>query len=210
MPRIDALERVLHSEHDLARHDTRRRADRLARPRVLKSVADSRSDILAQHRDECPSAAAGQSGRDELDARESQWRGEDQIAAIVDAASGPKFYDHDARGRLVRERRPDAVVERAIDAVGNVYRTADGRDRRYGRGGRLEVADSVRYEHDEDGNQTLKSGPDGDWRYRWNGHGMLREVERPDGVRVAFEYDPFARRTAKRVFAPTGDVDREV
>jgi YD repeat-containing protein len=72
------------------------------------------------------------------------------------------------------------------------------------------MADGVRYEHDEDGNQTLKSGPDGDWHYRWNGHGMLREVERPDGVRVAFDYDPFARRTAKRTLSAAGTVDQEV
>jgi RHS repeat-associated protein len=148
--------------------------------------------------------------REEVDARVYQWRGEDQIAGIVDAASGPKFYDHDARGRLVRERRPDAVVERAMDAVGNVYRSRTGTDRRYGPGGRLEMADGVRYEHDEDGNQTLKSGPDGDWHYRWNGHGMLREVERPDGIRVAFDYDPFARRTAKRTLSAAGTVDQEV
>jgi RHS repeat-associated protein len=148
--------------------------------------------------------------REEVDARVYQWRGEDQIAGIVDAASGPKFYDHDARGRLVRERRPDVVVERAMDAVGNVYRSRTGTDRRYGPGGRLEMADGVRYEHDEDGNQTLKSGPDGDWHYRWNGHGMLREVERPDGIRVAFDYDPFARRTAKRTLSAAGTVDQEV
>jgi RHS repeat-associated protein len=157
-----------------------------------------------------PSFAAGQPPREELNARVYQWRGEDQISAIVDATSGPKFYDHDRRGRLIRERRPDAVVDRAMDAVGNVYRSADGRDRRYGPGGHLEHADGVRYEHDEDGNQTLKSGPDGDWRYRWNGHGMLREVERPDGVRVQFEYDPFARRTAKRIVTPDATPAREV
>jgi RHS repeat-associated protein len=97
-----------------------------------------------------------------------------------------------------------------MDAVGNVYRSRTGTDRRYGPGGRLEMADGIRYEHDEDGNQTLKSGPDGDWHYRWNGHGMLREVERPDGVRVAFDYDPFARRTAKRTLSAAGTVDQEV
>ena len=87
-----------------------------------------------------------------------------------------------------------------MDAVGNVYRTGDGRDRRYGPGGRLLEADGVRYEHDEDGNQTRRELPDGSaWAYAWNGSGMLREVTRPDGERVRFEYDAFARRTAKRV-----------
>ncbi|MBN8614635.1 MAG: hypothetical protein J0L92_28810 [Deltaproteobacteria bacterium] len=148
--------------------------------------------------------------RQELDARVYHWRGEEQIAGIVDASSGPKYYDHDRRGRLVRERRPDAVLERAMDAVGNVYRSRTGGDRRYGPGGRLEMADGIRYEHDEDGNQTLKSGRDGNWHYRWNGHGMLREIERPDGLRIAFEYDAFARRIVKRILSAQGGVDREV
>src|SRR5690606_17687810 len=86
-----------------------------------------------------------------LDARGYQWRGDDQIAAIVNATTGPTFYDHDPRGRLVRERRPaeQRVIERTMDAVGNVYRSPDGADRRYGPGGRLEEADGVAYSHDE-------------------------------------------------------------
>jgi RHS repeat-associated protein len=70
----------------------------------------------------------------------------------------------------------------------------------------LEEADGVRYEHDEDGNLTAKVEPDGSgWRYHWNGAGMLREVERPDGKRVRFEYDPFARRTRKALFCFSED-----
>ena len=130
-----------------------------------------------------------------------------QIAALIDAARGPRFFDHDERGRLVRERRPgespvlgEQVLHRAMDAVGNIFRHPDLSDRRYGPGGRLEAADGVRYEHDEDGNLTRKVEPDGSgWSYHWNGAGMLREVERPDGQRVRFGYDPFARRTRKTV-----------
>jgi RHS repeat-associated protein len=119
---------------------------------------------------------------------------------MIDAVRGPRWFDHDARGRLVRERRPDSVVERAMDEVGNIFRRADRTDRRYGPGGRLEASDGTHFEHDEDGNLTLRSAPDGsEWRYRWDGAGMLREVERPDGSRVRFEYDPFARRTRKTV-----------
>ena len=144
----------------------------------------------------------------ELNARGYRWRGEDQIAAIIDAAAGPRFFDHDSRGRLVRERRPgespiaaDRIVHRLMDAVGNIYRSPDGSDRRYGPGGRLEEAEGTRYEHDELGNLTAKIEPDGrEWRYEWNGAGMLTKVERPDGQCVGFEYDVFARRTKKTVF----------
>ena len=113
------------------------------------------------------------------------WRGDDQIAAIIDPARGPRHFDHDARGRLVRETRPDRVVERAMDAVGNVYRSQDGRDRRYGAGGVLKEADGVRFAHDADGNQSEKVDADGTrWTYQWNGHGMLTTVMRhpPDVV----------------------------
>jgi RHS repeat-associated protein len=37
------------------------------------------------------------------------------------------------------------------------------------------------------------------WRYTWDAAGLLKEVERPDGVRVEMVYDPFARRVLKRV-----------
>ena len=124
--------------------------------------------------------------------------------------------------RLVQESK-DRVVERAMDAVGNVYRRADGQDRRYGRGGLLEAANdergAVTFTHDADGNRTTKHEPDGThWTYRWNGHGFLAEVERRSDVTDAarasrvepdlhlrFTYDAFARRVAKRVEAD-GDV----
>jgi YD repeat-containing protein len=97
----------------------------------------------------------------ELNAQSFQWRGEDQISAIIDAARGPRWFDHDDRGRLVRERRPgtspmsgEQSLHRAMDAVGNIYRRPDQSDRRYGPGGRLEEADGVRYEHDKDGSSA--------------------------------------------------------
>jgi YD repeat-containing protein len=144
----------------------------------------------------------------ELNTQAYLWRGEDQIAAIIDSARGPRWFDHDDRGRLIRERRPgpsamsgDEVLHRAMDAVGNIYRSPRLDDRRYGPGGRVEEAGGTKYEHDEDGNLVERVDPDGSaWTYRWNGAGMLTEVERPDGRHVAFEYDAFSRRTKKVVF----------
>ncbi|NPC72041.1 MULTISPECIES: DUF6531 domain-containing protein [Corallococcus] len=162
-------------------------------------------------RDGPPRAGGPKTGRAprELDALTYHWRGEDQLAEIVDASRGARVHDHDARGRLIRERRPDAVVERAMDAVGNVYRTADRADRHYGKGGRLEQSGAYRYTHDAEGNQIQRIGPDGTWCYEWNGHGMLKEVSRPDRTKVSFEYDPLARRTARRVVSPEGVVTAE-
>ena len=140
-----------------------------------------------------------------LDARTYDWRGEDQLAAVVDAVTGAQQYEHDARGRVTREWRGGAVTERAMDLPGNVYRTPDGRDRRYGAGNRLEAAGQARYEHDPDGNQVRRVDPDGGiWDFTWDGHGLLAEVRRPDGVRVEFAYDAFARRISKRTVGADG------
>src|SRR5262249_14165036 len=110
----------------------------------------------------------------EISASTYQWRGDAQIAAIVDASAGPRFFAHDARGRLVTERRPGAVIERALDPAGNVVRTSAGGDRRYRAGGVLEEGEGVRYEYDADGNQTARVDATGAaWRYLWNGHGAL-------------------------------------
>jgi RHS repeat-associated protein len=156
-------------------------------------------------------ASASASVPEVVEQREYQWRGEDQIAAIVDIPGETSHYEHDARGRLVGERRGQhEVLERTMDAVGNVYRSADGHDRHYGSGGRLEQADGVRHEHDEDGNLVRRSGPEGDWHYRWNGHGLLTEVERPDGVTVQFEYDALGRRVGKRVVRADASIEREI
>lgn len=148
---------------------------------------------------------------DSLESRTYQWRGEDQIAATVDANGVPTLYQHDARGRLVSQRTGAELLYRAMDAVGNVYRTPELTGRRYGRGGRLEQAGGVRYVHDEDGNQVERVEADGrTWRYHWNGAGLLSEVERPDGLRVRFEYDAFARRTRKALVRLREDGDEAV
>jgi RHS repeat-associated protein len=133
-----------------------------------------------------------------LSARTYEWRGEDQIAAMGEDPRGLTRYQHDARGRLVAQVDNQGTLHHAMDAVGNVFRTPALTDSRYEKGGRLEEALGARYFHDEDGNLTEKVEADGRrWRYRWNGAGLLSEVQRPDGRKVRFDYDAFARRTRK-------------
>ncbi|EPX61056.1 hypothetical protein D187_001708 [Cystobacter fuscus DSM 2262] len=127
-----------------------------------------------------------------------RWRPAGQLAAMADSAHGLTEYLHDARGRLVGERRPDGNLQhRAMDAVGNLYRHPGREDRRYAPGGRLMEVAGTHYTYDADGNLTEKRTPQGSWRYGWNGAGLLREVQRPDGARVQFGYDALARRTRK-------------
>ncbi|RKH56655.1 DUF6531 domain-containing protein [Corallococcus llansteffanensis] len=143
----------------------------------------------------------------QLDSRTYHWRGEDQLSSVEDALRGRTDYTHDARGRLIAQVGPSGIQHRAMDAVGNLYRTSTRTDRRYGRGGLLREADGCRYSHDADGNRTEKVDGDGcRWRYHWNDAGLLAEVLRPDGRTVRFEYDAFARRTRKVLLqiAPDG------
>lgn len=130
-----------------------------------------------------------------------RWRPERQLAALWDVVHGRVTeYIHDARGRLVGERLPDGSLQhRAMDAVGNLFRHPGLKDRRYGPGGRLLEADGTRYIYDADGNLKEKHTPQGIWRYGWSGAGLLRQVERPDGLCVHLDYDALARRTRKRV-----------
>ena len=87
---------------------------------------------------------------------------------------------------------------RVPDAVGNLYKTADRKDRTYGPGGRLLEAEGTRYGYDEEGNLTEKIEVGGKkWLYEWNANGSLKMVTRPDRQKVGFEYDAIGRRTAK-------------
>src|SRR5690606_39248344 len=150
----------------------------------------------------------GQDGTERtLNEKRYQWESDDQIRAILDDQLGHAYYRHDARGRLVWARLPWGEEQhRAMDAVGNIYRTPDLSDRRYGRGGRIEEADGTLYKLDDDGNLIEKTDVLGDTtRYRWNGAGMLSAVELPDGREVRFTYDAMARRLTKQVFEKTDD-----
>ncbi|MCP3063770.1 DUF6531 domain-containing protein [Myxococcus sp. K38C18041901] len=134
-----------------------------------------------------------------------QWEHEDRLVALGDARSGTRHYAHDERGRLVGSRDAGGSVHRGLDVVGNLYRTPERTDRRYGAGGLLREADGTLFEHDLDGNVTLKRLPTGEtWRYAWSGAGLLKEVVRPDGLRTRFEYDALARRTRKQTVHDAG------
>jgi len=126
-----------------------------------------------------------------------QWRGEDQIAAIV-TSEGSTNFQHDAAGRLTHAQYPDgSSVVRTFDGAGNVH---SNDARQYGPGGRIKEAQGRSYRHDADGLLVEKRMPDGAlWQYAWFASGLLREVRRPDDVLVQFEYDALGRRTRKRV-----------
>jgi RHS repeat-associated protein len=140
-------------------------------------------------------------GIDLLDRLDHTWRGDARLERI-----GGRELAYDERRRLVGDQMPgEAPRHRVFDAVGNVYRHPDHTERRYGPGARLEQLDGHVIVHDEDGNLIRRVTVEGEVRYHWNGHGLLTAITRPDGSRVEFEYDAFARRIGRRFVSPTGN-----
>jgi RHS repeat-associated protein len=129
----------------------------------------------------------------------------DRLRAIIDAQSGPVRYGHDALGNLAWARYSQTSTElRLPDAVGNLFKREDRKDRKYGPAGQLLEAEDeygrlTQYVYDAEGNLIAKQRMSGErWRYRWGADGMLHEVVRPDGASVTFAYDALGRRVWKR------------
>jgi RHS repeat-associated protein len=130
-----------------------------------------------------------------------------ELVESWDRAKGRTRYDYDPVGQLLAmvPEKARAEVFR-YDRAGNLYEASEGAGERvYGRGNRLLRKGDTEYRWDDDGRLVEKRRRDGAsgneevWQYAWNGAGLLERVERPDGMRVEFGYDPFARRVSKRV-----------
>ena len=131
------------------------------------------------------------------------WEPNDRLKMVIDAIKGPTKYGHDELGNLSWAQYADGAVDlRMPDAVGNLFRTEERTDRKYGPAGELREAHGprgvTRYFYDPEGNLVEKHCPGEEvWQYEWNGSGMLAVVRRPDGTCVEFEYDALGRRVAK-------------
>jgi len=132
--------------------------------------------------------------------RQYSWDINDRLKQINDPQKGSWKFEHDIFGNLSAAQYPDGSAEyRVPDAVGNLFRSRDRKDRKYGPAGQLLEANGTRYEYDAEGNLIQKTGAKGAvWRYEWNAAGMLRKVVRPDGEIVSFTYDALGRRIAKQ------------
>lgn len=131
------------------------------------------------------------------------WGLNNRLLKLIDSFNRETVFQHDALGNLLSARYSDNTFElRMPDAVGNLFKTTQQKDREYGPAGQLLATHSAkgttRYEYDAEGNLIRKTDPgDRIWRYEWNGAGMMAKVIRPDGKEVTFEYDAFGRRIKK-------------
>ena len=139
-------------------------------------------------------------GADQLAQTQYTWAGRTTLQARTDTLSNRGYeYLHDARGRLAgaRSTADGRTLWRAPSRTGNLYKTQQQADRRYGTGGVLLEDAGTLYAYDGNGNVVEKRHPDGrSWRYKWSASGRLLQLTNADGQDVRFEYDALGRRVA--------------
>ncbi|HEY0274433.1 MAG TPA: RHS repeat-associated core domain-containing protein, partial [Chitinophaga sp.] len=137
--------------------------------------------------------------------RQYAWNANQRLVTMFnEMTNGVVNFGHDDFSNLAWAEYEDGRQQyRTTDAAGNLYQTASRRDRRYDAGGQLVLNNGLAYRYDAEGNLIARDeSPGHTWTYDWYGNGLLRQVTRPDGAVVTFEYDALARRTSK-LFEPS-------
>lgn len=184
--RIVATQGTLHLQLELARDGAGRERER-ALPGGLE-VRFGRDELGRVVR------RAVAFGERELTVLDFAWAGLDRLVTVEDSQRGRRGHRHDARGRLVRV----GGLDRALDPLGRVYRTAEKDDHVY-EAGRLIEAYGCRYAYDAAGRRTAKTTAlDEETRYAWDGAGRLAAVHLPGGDRVTYDYDGLGRLVRRR------------
>lgn len=131
-----------------------------------------------------------------------------ELLHVHDIRCGATTYEYDPVGQLLAARRESGRSESfSYDATGNLFEEDEGGPRVYGAGDRLLRKGGATYLWDSNGRLAEKriarpGEVDRVWTYTWKANGLLDSIQRHDGLRVDFAYDPLARRVQKRVFMP--------
>jgi RHS repeat-associated protein len=128
-----------------------------------------------------------------------QWDVNDRLRSIEDLLKNElTTFEHDVFGNLSAASYADGSWDYKLpDEIGNLFKTKDRKDRKYGRAGQLLKDEKFTYEYDEVGNLIKKESINETWRYKWTQGGMLKKVIRPDRKHVDFTYDALGRRLTK-------------
>jgi RHS repeat-associated protein len=207
---LDGDNRVDHTSDILSRESERR----LPGGGILQNVFDPVGRLIQR-------SARAPHGTRQVAPGEPEWMGrradgvtasasygydaDGELISKVDRTSGGTRYEYDPIGQLLAAVPDHAHAELfRYESRGNIEEAAgSGAARVYGRGNRLERKGSTEFLWDVDGRlverRELTANGTRVEKYTWNGAGMLAAVETPEGRRVEFAYDPFARRVEKRV-----------
>jgi RHS repeat-associated protein len=131
---------------------------------------------------------------------------DDELASVTTLSDGTTEYRYDARKRLVERQSRQGRVELRYDETDNLHDvTPDAAPRLYDHGNRLVQAGTVAFDYDERGRLSKRrelddGGRELVTRYAWDDWDMLGSVELPNGDRLEYAYDAFARRCEKKRF----------
>ncbi|WP_353117752.1 DUF6531 domain-containing protein [Myroides odoratus] len=132
--------------------------------------------------------------------REYSWDVGGVLKQITDQGQKHTRYQRDKRGFLQQIiYQGKEVEERGVDTTGNLYQQLNCKDRIYSKN-RLQETKKNKYSYDKEGflTEKIEKSTGKKWTYQWNGAGMLKQVIRPDGYAVYFQYDALGRRVSKR------------
>jgi len=125
----------------------------------------------------------------------------DEVASVVQGSGSVTEFEYDLRRHLTAVKRTGGGGEEFTIDAGENYREKGpfAPERQYEKGGQLVRHGETTFTYDARGFLIQKQTPGGTWKHHWNAWSLLSAVDRPDGIRVEFDYDAFARRVAKRV-----------
>jgi len=125
---------------------------------------------------------------------------EDRLRERRDSQLGLAAYDYDAESQLTGMTRGSAVERFTYDAAGN--RTACGAGpATFDPLNRMLSQGDQRFAYDDRGAMVERSGPEGTWRFTFDGFDRLAAAQDQWGRRITFGYDPLGRRLWKRSVA---------
>lgn len=129
-----------------------------------------------------------------------RWSPAGEILALADRDRGAQSFLYDGRGRIAQKRheRRARTEDYALSPRGDV-RWINGRAQSHVGGGRLVTTSGAALTYDARGRLVRKVEGTAVTTYTWSVLGLLSGMTLPDGTRLEFVYDGFARRVEKRV-----------
>lgn len=124
------------------------------------------------------------------------WNTTGKLIRLDDSELGTREFAYDGEGRVIAATgsRPETF---GYDGNGN--RTYTGTEiAQFDESNRMVRQGARTYSYDPRGNLVADSGPEGTARYTFNGQNLLTAAELPDGRRIEYVYDAFARLILRR------------
>ncbi|AUX36884.1 uncharacterized protein SOCE836_091020 [Sorangium cellulosum] len=128
-----------------------------------------------------------------------RWSPADELQVLADRDRGAQSFGYDGRGRISQKRHEKrARTEDYVLSPRGDVRCIDGRVQSHAGGGRLVTTNGATLLYDACGRLVKKVEGSSVTTYAWSALGLLSGMALPDGTRLEFVYDGFARRLEKR------------